>query len=161
MSRRIELEDEQATIRLGDALATSLPERFAGWMILLEGELGAGKSTLARAILRRLGHRGAVPSPTYTLVEPYSFPQGDIYHVDLYRIAGADELEFLGWSDLREGLMLIEWPERVPGLVAQADVRVTLGYAGAGRFAELAGLSPRGRDLVDRLRFPAASRVSS
>jgi tRNA threonylcarbamoyladenosine biosynthesis protein TsaE len=142
------LADETATERLAGTLAAALPEDPAGLMILLEGELGAGKSTLARGMLRALGHEGAVPSPTYTLVEPYSFPDFSVYHIDLYRIASADELEFLGWSDLDDGVRLIEWPERVPDLSSQADLRVTLQYDGAGRVATLAALSERGQALL-------------
>jgi tRNA threonylcarbamoyladenosine biosynthesis protein TsaE len=142
------LADEAATEQLAANLAAALPEDPAGLVILLEGELGAGKSTLARGMLRALGHAGAVPSPTYTLVEPYSFSGYSVYHIDLYRIASADELEFLGWSDFDDGVRLIEWPERVPGLAAQADLRVTLQYDGAGRVATLVALSARGQALL-------------
>lgn len=145
----MELGDTAATEALGRKLAALLPDDTAGWMILLKGELGAGKSTLARAMIRALGHRGTVPSPTYTLVEPYQLDGRTVYHVDLYRIADARELEFLGWQDLREGLMLIEWPERAAALAGQADLLVELRYRGAGRSAELSGLSERGRALAE------------
>jgi len=161
LNRTLELADEQATDELGIAIATALPEGFAGWSILLQGDLGAGKSTLARAMLRALGHQGRVPSPTYTLVEPYQFSRGDVYHIDLYRIAGAEELEFLGWSDLSNGLKLIEWPERVPFLSSDADLLVQLAYRGVGRVAELSGLSERGTDLLARLPAPADNPVTS
>jgi tRNA threonylcarbamoyladenosine biosynthesis protein TsaE len=144
----VNLADEQATERLAAALARALPDDPAGLVILLQGELGAGKSTLARGLLRTLGHRGAVPSPTYTLVEPYSFPESMVYHIDLYRISSVDELEFLGWSDFGDGLRLIEWPERVPGLSEQADLLIELRYAGAGRSAELSALSERGAEIL-------------
>ena len=142
------LADEAATERLAGSLAAALPADPAGLTILLEGELGAGKSTLARGLLRALGHEGAVPSPTYTLVEPYSFPDFSVYHIDLYRISSAEELEFLGWSDFDDGLRLIEWPERVADLSSQADLRVTLQYHGAGRLATLEALSERGQPLL-------------
>jgi tRNA threonylcarbamoyladenosine biosynthesis protein TsaE len=142
------LADEAATERLASALAAALPDDPAGVIILLQGELGAGKSTLARGMLRALGHEGAVPSPTYTLVEPYSFSEFTVYHIDLYRISSADELEFLGWSDLGDGLRLIEWPERVPDLSSRADLRVRLKYDGAGRLAALEALSERGRAIL-------------
>lgn len=144
----MELRDTAATEKLGRDLAALLPEDTCGWMILLQGELGAGKSTLARSLLRALGHEGNVPSPTYTLVEPYCLGEKTVYHVDLYRIADAKELEFLGWSDLRDGLLLIEWPERVNGLSAEADVLVELRYEGEGRSAVITGLSERGRQLI-------------
>ncbi len=157
----LQLADEQATDELGAAIATALPRDFTGWSILLQGDLGAGKSTLARAMLRALGHKGRVPSPTYTLVEPYQFSRGDVYHIDLYRIAGAEELEFLGWSDLSDGLKLIEWPERVPYLTRESDLLVQLAYSGMGRVAELSGLSERGTDLLTRLPDSADNPVTS
>jgi len=143
------LKDTAATEKLGKDLAGALPDDAGGWMILLQGELGAGKSTLARSMIRALGHSGNVPSPTYTLVEPYELNGKTIYHVDLYRIGDENELEFLGWSDLREGLLLVEWPERVQGLSDQGDVLVKLGYGGGGRIAELNGLSQRGRQILE------------
>ncbi len=145
----MELIDAAATEKLGRDLIELLPEDAGGWMILLQGELGAGKSTLARSMIRALGHQGNVPSPTYTLVEPYRLNSLTVYHVDLYRIADASELEFLGWSDIRDGLALIEWPERVKDLVEQGDVLIDLRYRGDGRNAEISGISERGRDAVE------------
>ena len=141
----MQLSDAAATEKLGRNLIEILPEDSRGWVILLQGELGTGKSTLARAMIRALGHHGSVPSPTYTLVEPYRLNTLTVYHVDLYRIADASELEFLGWSDLRDGLLLIEWPERVAGLAEQGDVLIDLSYRGDGRNAEISGISERGR----------------
>lgn len=144
VTSEVPLPDEAATMMLGRTLAESLPSDPSGCLVALRGELGAGKTTLVRALLRGLGHRGAVPSPTYTLVEPYEFAVAPVYHVDLYRIAGADELEFLGWTDLREGLVLVEWPERVPDLTAAADVDIELVYAGDGRIARVSARTDRG-----------------
>jgi tRNA threonylcarbamoyladenosine biosynthesis protein TsaE len=144
LSAAVELANARATEALGGRLARNLPADTRGWTILLQGELGAGKSTLARAMLRALGHRGPVPSPTYTLVEPYDIAGRTVYHVDLYRLSDGGELPYLGWSDMDDGLMLIEWPERVPSLERRADVSVRLQYRGAARTAELAALSPRG-----------------
>jgi tRNA threonylcarbamoyladenosine biosynthesis protein TsaE len=126
-------------------------------MILLEGDLGSGKSTLARALLHGLGFDGTVPSPTYTLVEPYDVQGRTVYHIDLYRISGESELPFLGWTDLRDGLMLIEWPERVPGLHGQADLVIRLDFAGEGRNARITAMTERAARLSDRLL--AAARV--
>jgi len=145
----MELIDADATEKLGRDLIELLPEDSGGWMILLQGELGAGKSTLARSMIRALGHQGNVPSPTYTLVEPYRLNSLTVYHVDLYRIADASELEFLGWSDIRDGLALIEWPERVKDLVEQGDVLIDLSYRGDGRNAEISGISERGREAIE------------
>jgi len=148
LTRRIELPDEAATIQLGRRIARSLPAQPAGWLVLLQGDLGAGKSTLARAILRELGHTGAVPSPTYTLVEPYEVDSRSVYHIDLYRIASPDELEYLGWDDLSDGLRIVEWPERIPGLEADADLHIGLDYAGDGRMAVLRAVSSRAAPVL-------------
>ncbi len=148
MGQSLILPDPDATKSLARQVALSLPDDAAGWTILLQGELGAGKSTFARSMLHALGHAGLVPSPTYTLVEPYSLSKYTVYHIDLYRIASTDELEYLGWSDLREGLRLVEWPERAPQLDDEADIRVAFGFAGAGRTADLQGLTDRGAALV-------------
>jgi tRNA threonylcarbamoyladenosine biosynthesis protein TsaE len=102
-------------------------------------------------MLHALGHDGAVPSPTYTLVEPYTLPGYPAYHIDLYRISSADELEFLGWSDLQDGLKLVEWPERAPQLGKEADIRVEFRYEGSGRAADLTGLSERGTAVLAAL----------
>ena len=151
VSRMIPLADERATAALGEALVAALPDDTAGWLVLLQGELGAGKTTLVRGMLRALGHAGTVPSPTYTLVEPYELPQGVVYHVDLYRISGSGELEFLGWTDLREGLLLVEWPERAPAIAADADLTVELSYASDGRRVRVSANRPRAAAVVDRL----------
>ena len=147
-AKRLSLADASATEALANRVATALPDDSAGWLILLQGELGAGKSTLARAMVHSLGHEGAVPSPTYTLVEPYELASGPLYHVDLYRVADVEELEFLGWQDLREGCLLVEWPERAPAIAEQADLRILLEYDGDGRQATLTGISERGEALA-------------
>ncbi len=141
------LADERATIELAGRLGAALPDSLAGWTVLLAGELGAGKSTFARALIRMLGHTGPVPSPTYTLVEPYRVPRGPIYHVDLYRVTNDDELRYLGWNELDDGLRLVEWPERAPELTEQADLQLTLAYSGAGRTARFLALSKKGHQL--------------
>lgn len=138
-----ELPDAAATEALGRDMAAALPDGFSGWMLLLDGELGSGKTTLARAFLDGLGHSGPVPSPTYTLVEAYELPRGIVYHIDLYRLNKEDELQYLGWDTFDDGLRLIEWPERAPRMTALADVRVHLAYAGNGRAAEIELASAR------------------
>ncbi len=148
---KVHLPDEGATEALAGRVEAELPANTAGWTVLLSGELGAGKSTFARALIRALGHSGPVPSPTYTLVEPYRVPRGQVYHVDLYRVSGEEELRYLGWSELDDGFRLVEWPERAPGLAAHADIEVRLAYEGTGRDAEMIGLSQRGAALVAQL----------
>jgi len=157
VKRAVILSDLAATEWLGGELARALPEDVAGWIMLLQGELGSGKSTLARAMLRELGAKGAVPSPTYTLVEPYKLSSSSIYHIDLYRISDPEELDFLGWSDLEDGLRIIEWPEQIPGLTAKADVLVGLRYEGSGRVAQLTAMSDRGDEYLTRLALPEVS----
>lgn len=154
LTRTLSLPDEAATRQLGEQLALQLPDETTGWRLLLQGELGAGKSTLARALIRSLGHDGAVPSPTYTLIEPYALAAGPVYHVDLYRIGSGEELEFLGWDELDDGLALIEWPERVPTLFERADVCIELRYAEAGRAVELRAASDRGAAWLSALALP-------
>jgi tRNA threonylcarbamoyladenosine biosynthesis protein TsaE len=148
---RVHLADVEATESLARRFLRCLPADVAGWTVLLEGELGAGKSTFARALIKALGHTGAVPSPTYTLVEPYQLAEKIIYHIDLYRLSGEEELNDLGWTDLDDGLKLIEWPGRVPSLARAADVEVALNYAGSGRDARIRGLSGRGTALLEML----------
>ena len=148
------LADEAATIEFARRVLRELPQDLAGWTLLLEGELGAGKSTFARALISAAGHEGPVPSPTYTLVEPYLLPRSTIYHIDLYRVSDEEELRYLGWDELDDGLRLVEWPDRAPGLTAQADLALTLAYAGTGRQAGLRGLSERGGALVKGIELP-------
>ena len=145
------LGDEGATEALARQLATALPPRTAGLTLLLQGDLGTGKSTFARALIRALGHSGSVPSPTYTLVEPYDLPGGMVYHVDLYRVSSEDELRYLGWTELDEGFRIVEWPDRAPGIAEQADICVELDYEAPGRRAEITGLSREGEQIVARL----------
>lgn len=138
------LEDAAATEALGARLAANLVH---GALLHLHGELGAGKTTLVRGLLRALGHQGAVKSPTYTLVEPYQIGAWRIFHWDLYRLAEAEELEFLGLREQldEEAVLLVEWPERGAGLLPKADVEIVLHYAAAGRMATLVAHTPRGQ----------------
>ena len=145
------LADEDATAAFAGELLAALPEDLAGWTLLLSGDLGAGKSTFARALIRAAGRKGPVPSPTYTLVEPYALPQGNIYHIDLYRVSGESELRYLGWSELDDGLRLVEWPERAPGLREEADLALELRYTDSARAATLTALSERGAALIQKI----------
>lgn len=136
------LADADATVRLAQALARTAPTPA---VVLLHGDLGAGKSTLARAWLRALGVSGAIRSPTYTLVERYPLADGgEALHLDLYRIGAGAELEFLGLDDADAALWLVEWPERGEGALPPADLRIDLSISGDGRACRLASLSPAG-----------------
>jgi tRNA threonylcarbamoyladenosine biosynthesis protein TsaE len=153
-SLTLELADRAATEALGGALAQALaglgPEE--GCLILLEGELGAGKTTLARGFLRAAGHAGPVPSPTYTLVEPYEIDGRTVYHLDLYRIAEPEELEYLGWRDMAGAVSLVEWPQRAPELAAQADLVIRLDHTDGARRARIEALSATGEALERALQ---------
>ncbi|GAA5075942.1 tRNA (adenosine(37)-N6)-threonylcarbamoyltransferase complex ATPase subunit type 1 TsaE [Lysobacter panacisoli] len=142
------LPDADATDALGQALARTRP---ANAVVHLHGDLGAGKSTLARALLRALGVQGAIRSPTYTLVERYPLNDGgEAWHLDLYRIADAGELEFLGLDGAEVRLWLVEWPERGAGQLPRPDLTVELAMRGTGRVARLVAGSEAGRSWVER-----------
>ena len=151
MNLKIDLPNEKATKSLGLKIAQSLPSVISDMTVVLKGEMGAGKSTIVRSVLRGMGYRNIVPSPTYTLVEPYEVQSGKIYHIDLYRISNPDELEFLGWSDLNDGLKFIEWPERVPLLFEQADLILSLEYISSGRTLEFNSRTKKGDDIVQKV----------
>jgi len=146
---RLWLADPEATDALGAALARTRPDRA---VVHLQGDLGAGKSTLARALLRALGVAGTIRSPTYTLVERYPLGTGgDALHLDLYRIGDPGELEFLGIDAAEGSLWLIEWAERGGRALPPADLVVLLGLEGQGRSAELTPRTPVGQGWLDRL----------
>lgn len=153
----LNLPDEAATVRAGSALARGLPDLGSLDLLLtLSGELGSGKTTLARALLRTLGVTGTIRSPTFTLVEPYETPRGTVHHLDLYRLApGGAALDGLGYRDLRgqPGLVLVEWPERAADSLGPADLAVRLAHEGNGRRISLAAGSESGRGWL------AASRA--
>jgi tRNA threonylcarbamoyladenosine biosynthesis protein TsaE len=147
---QVELADEQATRAFAAKVASALE---GGAVFHLHGELGAGKSSFARALLQALGVAGRIKSPTYSLVENYPLDRGQAWHLDLYRIADPDELQWLGMDALGESdaVVLIEWPQRGTGAIPPADVELQLDYAGSGRRARLRAASPRGERLLARL----------
>ena len=147
------LPDPNATDALGASLARTRPPQA---VVHLHGDLGAGKSTLARALLRALGVTGAIRSPTYTLVERYPLVDGgEAWHLDLYRIGNAGELEFLGLDGGEATLWLVEWPERGQGGLPPTDLVVHLSMEGQGRRVELEPRSEAGRAWVARLNANA------
>ncbi len=129
----LEVAGEAAQLMLGQRLAQLLRD-YRG-VLYLRGELGAGKTTLVRGLLRGLGYQGAVRSPTYTLIEPYDAVEPPVVHLDLYRLADPEELDYLGLRDLleRPGLILIEWPERGAGALPPADLEVLIEHTGEHR----------------------------
>ena len=142
------LPDNEATEALGESLARTRP---ACAVVHLQGDLGAGKSTLARALLRALGVEGAIRSPTYTLVERYPIDGGEAWHLDLYRIGDAGELEFLGLDEGAAVLWLVEWPERGAAALPPADLHVALEVDGTGRSVRLTGASSVGEQWLARV----------
>ena len=133
-SERILLKDEKATENIGKKLAGIL---YPPLVIYLKGELGAGKTTLVRGFLRGLNYEGKVKSPTFTLVEEYSFEEKefDIYHFDFYRLQSAEELEFMGIREYfhEKSICFIEWPERGLNVLPLADIQLELKEVDGGR----------------------------
>ncbi len=136
-----QLADTEATEEFGAVLACCCEP---GAIIYLHGDLGAGKTTLVRGSLQALGHKGAVKSPTYTLVEPYELADCRVYHFDLYRLGEPEELEYLGIRDYFDGdaLALIEWPQRGAGVLPSPSIEVFLDYRGEGRVVTIAAATP-------------------
>ena len=151
----LRLPDSKATDGLGRALAGALPATtFAGAVVYLQGELGAGKTTTVRSLLQALGVAGKVRSPTYTLIDSYVLPALTCVHIDLYRLQSLTEVEELGIRDLAgpASLMLIEWPEKGIGAIPPADLLLTLFYAGDGRRVSLESRSAFGANWASKLQ---------
>jgi tRNA threonylcarbamoyladenosine biosynthesis protein TsaE len=135
---------EADLIRLGTRLGQRLP---AGQVVWLQGELGAGKTTLARAVASGRGCREAATSPTFALVHRYEGPAGPVYHVDCYRLRSPDEAAELDWEGMGSAdLLLVEWPERAGDWVPRPDLTVQLGHA-ADLDARTVTLTPGWDDL--------------
>ena len=127
---------EQAMIRLGMELAARMGNSS---LVTLSGELGSGKTTLARGVLRGLGYEGRVKSPTYTLVEIYECGQKSIYHFDFYRIQDPLELELVGIPELltSDTIRLVEWPSLGGDHVPSADISIEIEASGEGRLVRI------------------------
>jgi tRNA threonylcarbamoyladenosine biosynthesis protein TsaE len=145
---RSHLADEAATLAFGAQLVRELTP---GLTFYLEGDLGAGKTTLVRGVLRALGYAGRVKSPTYTLAETYSLPAFELYHYDLYRLHDPREWLDAGFRDVVGGqaVSLIEWPEKAAGWLPPPDVIIRLTIADEAREVECEAASPRGAHYLE------------
>ena len=137
------LADEEAMTAFGERIAKTTQGHG---LIFLEGDLGAGKTTLSRGIIRGLGHVGAVKSPTFTLVEPYEIGDIRAFHFDLYRLVDPEELEYLGIRDYFEddALCLIEWPRKGAGFLPKPDLTITISPQDSGRSLKILSQGSRG-----------------
>lgn len=142
------LPDSEAMEAFGARLAACTQ---GGEVIYLHGDLGAGKTTFVRGFMRALGHRGAVKSPTYTIVEPYELNGRRAYHFDLYRLGEPEELEYMGIRDYLDGeaVLLVEWPQRGEGVMPVADLDITIDYVDGGRNLSIASQTSRGRSILE------------
>lgn len=143
----VHITSAAAMEELGAQLGKNCP---AGTRIYLQGELGAGKTTLVRGFLRARSYTGKVRSPTYTLVEAYELQDVTIYHFDLYRLTGPEELEGIGFRDYLDGgsLLLLEWPEKAGPLLEAPDLLVSMVLDGDKRRLCLRANSARGQEIL-------------
>ena len=146
------LKDVAATEQLGATLANVLPD---GLVVFLLGDLGAGKTSLVRGVLRELGYRGAVKSPTYTLLEEYSVAGKVIIHFDLYRLSDPEELDLIGIRDYFNGKSssFIEWPQRGKGFLPQGDLQIQISLDGDGRLAKISSSSDSGMKVLKSIQL--------
>ncbi len=147
--------NESEMVSFAESVADCLTE---GMLIFLEGDLGAGKTTFTRAILRHLGYEGAVKSPTFTLVESYEVRHKKnlaqtIFHFDLYRLSDPEELEYMGFSDYLDGqaIILIEWPKKGDGFLPIADLVINIEYYGEQRQVSLDSKTEKGTRFFQKL----------
>lgn len=152
MSLDIKLPDPAATEALGRAVAAGAA---AGRVLHLRGELGSGKTTLVRGLLRALGHAGRVKSPTYTLVEPYELSSLHFYHFDFYRLKDQAEWDQAGFREYfsAQAMCVVEWPERAGGLLSPPDLDICLLFDGEARRARVDAGSETGKAWLSSLRF--------
>ncbi|MFN3234906.1 MAG: tRNA (adenosine(37)-N6)-threonylcarbamoyltransferase complex ATPase subunit type 1 TsaE [Gammaproteobacteria bacterium] len=145
------VDGEQAMLALGAKMAEVLQP---GMQLYLKGELGAGKTTFVRGLLRGLDYEGRVKSPTFTIVEPYTLKQGTLYHMDLYRIVDPEELNYLGLDDYfsRENICIVEWPEKAGESLPRPDILLTLDFCDEGRDVVCEAFSEKGQSVLEKIK---------
>jgi tRNA threonylcarbamoyladenosine biosynthesis protein TsaE len=151
--REVRLDNSEATQRLGERLAAGAKP---GRVLFISGDLGAGKTTLVRGLLRALGHTGRAKSPTYALVEPYALSSLDLYHFDFYRFKHRSEWLNSGFREHfnPHSLCVVEWPEKAGDLLAPPDLHIKLEFDGEARRARLEAHSPAGQEWLSSLHLP-------
>lgn len=147
------VKDEPEMLQFGQRLSQVLSQFAENIVIYLNGDLGAGKTTLSRGIIQAMGHNGKVKSPTYTLVEEYSFAEKMVYHFDLYRLSDPEELEFMGIRDYfrPNTLCLLEWAEKGQGEIPDADLVIDIAYDGTGRLLSMLAKSELAEQIICQL----------
>ena len=150
----VDLDGEQAMVNYGHLLAGVIAKANAPLLIILDGDMGAGKTTISRGVLQGLGHCGVVKSPTYTLVEPYDLEIGKVFHFDLYRLVDPHELEHIGFSDYlsQANLCIIEWPENGGSYIPQADIKIDIRQYQSGRKVTLSSYTDSGKQYINQLQ---------
>ena len=152
---QIHISDEKSMLKLGADFSSIITP---GTIIFLNGDLGTGKTTLVRGFLRQLGYNGAVKSPTFTLVEDYTLnlsnslvEEYSLYHFDLYRLADAEELDYMGISDYidDQAIIFIEWPDKGQGFLPEADIILNIIHLGKHRDIEITSQTAKGLRLVN------------
>src|SRR5690554_4241302 len=153
-SKTWQIDNETDMVALGEQWGLHLTRTPQAMTLFLDGDLGAGKTTLTRGILRAFGHTGAVKSPTYTLVEAYEFPERRVYHFDLYRLGDPEELEYMGIRDYFDdhSISLIEWPARGAGYLPSPDWWLQVTVEGVGRRISVEAKTAKGRLLLQNLQ---------
>ncbi|NLY64220.1 MAG: tRNA (adenosine(37)-N6)-threonylcarbamoyltransferase complex ATPase subunit type 1 TsaE [Alcaligenaceae bacterium] len=159
------LPDETSTDRLAQALASTIkpeiskgysnkPEAGTGGRIHLKGDLGAGKTSFARAFLRAMGVTGRIKSPTYALLESYKVSSLYLYHFDFYRFSDSNEWQDAGFREnlLEDAIVLIEWAEKAGSSLPAPDIELSLSYASSGRNAQIQAFSERGQSWITQLQ---------
>lgn len=153
-SLQIMIPDEKTMLDLGARLASACAISKAGLIIYFYGQLGAGKTTLARGFIRGLGYTGQVKSPTYTIVEPYELEGVNVFHFDFYRLRDPMELEFIGIQDYfkQKAICLIEWPDLGITILPAADLSCYVEMHGQGRMIKLIAQTENGKTLIERFQ---------